>query len=97
MLGEARPEVTVEGIKFLSRDFRVEAHTPFVDFPGDISINRTLLHAFMSGNNSYHLNQDGFRDAINRFGIDSPISNITKRLSYYGNQQDVTEFMKQVV
>jgi hypothetical protein len=86
MLGEARPEVTVEKIQFLSRDFRVKAETPFVDFPGKPTIYRALLHSFMSGQNSYHLNVEGFSKSLQKFGIDSPVSNVTKRLSYYGNE-----------
>lgn len=48
----------------------------------------------MSGQNSYHLDQYGFVDALRRFGIDSPVANITKRLSFYGNTEDIMLMMK---
>jgi hypothetical protein len=49
----------------------------------------------MSGANSHKLDEEGFANALSRFGIDSPIANVTKRLSYYGNTVEILNLIKE--
>ena len=48
----------------------------------------------MAGDNGFEINAQEFIAGCNRFGIDNPFPIITKRLSLYGNDEDVEEMIK---
>ena len=50
----------------------------------------------MCGSNNDSVNEVEFGTGCNRFGVDNPIPTITKRLSLYGNTEDVESIFKQV-
>ena len=50
----------------------------------------------MCGTNTNYVNEVEFGTGCNRFGVDNPTPTITKRLSLYGNTEDVESIFKQV-
>jgi len=60
-----------------------------VHFANDISFLRAFIYSLVCGENGPEVSQPQFLAACNRFGIDNPCPIITKRLSCYGNSEDV--------
>ncbi len=50
----------------------------------------------MCGANNNYVNELEFGTGCSRFGVDNPVPTITKRLSIYGNTEDVESIFKQV-
>ena len=63
-------------------------------YPGIITIRRAFLYALVCGDNGFEINTQEFIAGCNRFGIDNPSPIVTKRLSLYGNDEDIDEIMK---
>lgn len=92
LVNEDGAEVTVDRISILSKEFKANRGAiPFLMYPGSIGIARALVFAYMSGANSYEINAKAFQAACTKFGLDSPVPPITKRLALYGNTEDVIE------
>ena len=72
-----------------------EKHSsPFVRYPGDITFIRSFIYSLVCGTNGGKINKTEFLAACNRYGIDNPCPIITKRLSYYGNSEELTKEFK---
>jgi len=54
-----------------------------------MSFYRTWIYSLTCGDNSKSITKQEFLAACNRFGIDNPCPIITKRLSNYGNTEDL--------
>lgn len=66
----------------------------FVSYPGSISIARALAYGYMSGENNYRVNADGFQKACSLFGIDNPMPTVTRRLAAYGNAPELMSLIR---
>lgn len=73
-----------------------KSNLQFVGYPGQISCLRALIYGFMCGSNDEKVNEVEFGSGCNRFAMDNPTPTITKRLSLYGNTEDVESIFKQV-
>ena len=51
----------------------------------------------MCGTNQSDLNEFEFLAGCNRYSIDNPIPTITKRMAFYGNQEDVAKAIETMV
>jgi hypothetical protein len=60
-----------------------------VHFAGDISFVRSFIYSLVAGKNNNFITKEQFLAACNRYGIDNPCPIITKRLSFYGNTDDI--------
>lgn len=86
-------EVTVDRLLNLTRDYKqMKALPQFTGFSKHIGITRTVLYSYMTGVNSREICARDFMAAVTKFGLDSPIPNVTRRLAFYGNTQDVIDF-----
>jgi hypothetical protein len=97
ILGESKTEgPTCQKIHDYSKDLRYKPKLPveMLEYPGRISILRTICYAYMSGNNNNDFDKDGFMTACTQFGLNCPNPCVVRRLAYYGNPEDV---MKAVV
>jgi hypothetical protein len=78
-------------LKLFSRDLRLIKNVPdFMFYPSTITFARVFLYAYLSGNNSYNLDEKGFLEACTKYGLTSPIPFFTKRLALYGNTVDLS-------
>ena len=69
-------------------------HLKFAD---NFTMIRTFIYSLVCGLNQAEVTTEQFMAACNRFGVDSPLPIITKRISLYGNNEDLTkEFQKLV-
>lgn len=94
LLSEKNPDgPQADRVEAMSKEFKQLGRkvNPFLVFPGVISINRAILHGYMSGVNSHEMDRYGFMEGVAKFGIDVPIPCITKRLALYGNTVDILE------
>ena len=57
----------------------------YTDFAKQIGVARAILYSYLSGNNTHEIKAKDFLEASSRFGLDSPVPIITRRLSFYGN------------
>lgn len=81
-----------------SKDFKtVKSVAQYLLFPGTISFGRVFLYAYLSGDNGFSLDKDGFLEACTRYGLDSPVPCFSKRLAMYGNTEDVAKYLKDIV
>ena len=79
----------------MMRSIVPEKHSsPFVRYPGDITFIRSFIYSLVCGNNNATLTKAQFLAGCNRFGIDNPCPIITKRLSYYGNSEELAKEFK---
>ena len=60
-------------------------------FGEHFTLIRTFVYALSCGINNNDITVDQFMAACNRFGVDNPLPIITKRISLYGNQEDVVK------
>ncbi len=63
--------------------------------PGKISVAKALVHAYLSGTNSFEIDRIGFMTGCSKFGLDSPVPCVTKRLAFYGNNEDIVKQVEQ--
>jgi hypothetical protein len=61
-----------------------------------MTIGRVIIHAMLSGDNSYSIDKAGFLHGVARFGLDLPVPSINKRLAMYGNTEDIISQVKKV-
>ena len=57
---------------------------------------RSLLYAFICGNNGFETSDVEVLAAFNRFGLDNPTPVITKRLSLYGNEEPLEKVIERL-
>ena len=69
---------------------------PSIQYAKNITFTRAFIYALTCGNNNNEVNPSAFLAACNRFGIDNPCPIITKRLSLYGNQEDIEKDFKRI-
>ena len=55
---------------------------------------RSLLYAYMCGDNGSEVSEKEFLAACNRFGIDNPMPVICQRLYFYGNNEPVEKILE---
>ena len=67
-----------------------------VYFADIVSFIRAFIYSLVCGKNSVDASQAQFLAACNRFGLDNPCPIITKRLSNYGNAEDVEKDFKRL-
>lgn len=65
-----------------------------VAFAKDITQARAFIYALTCGTNDVEITAESMLAGCNRFGLDNPIPTITKRLSTYGNGEDVTDLIR---
>ena len=56
---------------------------------GTFSLTRAYLYAELCGGMESEVNEQAFSAGCNRFGIDNPTPTITKRLSTFGNIEEI--------
>lgn len=66
-----------------------KSFSPSVHYPREITVIRSFLYSLVCGDNSGKVSMAEFLAGCNRFGIDNPCPIITKRLSTYGNNEDI--------
>jgi hypothetical protein len=66
-------------------------------FANEISFARAYLYGIICGKNDSVLYADQFLVGCNRFGLDSPCPQITKRLGCFGNQEDIDKDFKRLL
>jgi hypothetical protein len=66
----------------------------FVSYPRHIANRRAFIYALLCGDNQNKINQNEFLAACYKYGLDNPCPSVTKRLSLYGNDEDVEEYLK---
>ena len=65
-------------------------------FPRDVTCFRAFVYALVCGENTGKVAKAQFLAGCNRFGIDNPCPIVTKRLSNYGNTEDVANDFKKL-
>jgi hypothetical protein len=65
--------------------------SPLIQFTGQISLLRSMVYAYLCGNNDGHANDFEFLAGCNRFAVDNPTPTVTKRIAFYGNTEDITK------
>ena len=79
-------------IKDMLTDFLPsKAPSTSVHFPKDITFYRAFIYSLVCGTNSNEITKEQFLAGCNRFGIDNPCPIITKRLSNYGNAEELVK------
>lgn len=87
--------ISMKQVADLMRNIVPEKHSsPFVRYPGDITFIRSFIYSLVCGANNNTITKTQFLAACNRFGIDNPCPIITKRLSYYGNSEELAKEFK---
>ena len=71
--------------------------SPILQFANTISFTRAYIYGIVCGSNDNVLKSDQFLVGCNRFGIDSPCPQITKRMGAYGNQDEMDKDFKRLV
>ena len=66
-------------------------------FPGTITFARVFLFAYLSGENGYALDNEGFLEACTKYGLTNPVPCFSRRLAMYGNTEDVTKCLQTIV
>ena len=92
-LAEKKGDLTCERLSFLAKEFYSKKFTPFLTHPTGISFSRVLLHAMLTGDTDQEIDQRGWQVALQRFGLDSPIASVSKRLGMFGNTEDLLELI----
>ena len=65
-----------------------------VSFAKEITHARAFIYALQCGQNNGTVDAAALLAGCNRFGLDSPIPTITKRLATYGNTEDVVDLVR---
>lgn len=65
-----------------------------VQFPREITFYRAYVYALVCGDNNKKVTKQQFIAGCNRFGVDNPCPIITKRLSIYGNTEEMVKEFK---
>jgi hypothetical protein len=73
-----------------------KSSSPSVHYPRDITIIRSFIYSLVCGENSGKIAPAAFLAGCNRFGIDNPGPIITKRLSCYGNPEELEKDFKRL-
>ena len=74
-----------------------KSQSPMVHFAQNITFVRSFIYSLVAGKNDNVITIDQFLAACNRYGIDNPCPIITKRLSFYGNHEEIDKEFKKVV
>lgn len=69
-------------------------HLKFAD---NFTLIRTFIYSLVCGLNQTEVTTQQFMVACNRFGVDSPLPIITKRISLYGNNEDLQKELQKMV
>ena len=75
--------------EIINNDQNYKYASQFLSYAGEISQYRALVFALMSGDNSFEVTEHALQSGCNRFGLDSPVPIITKRLALYGNEENI--------
>lgn len=70
---------------------------PTVTFARNMTFIRAFVYALVCENNSDEISLPSFLAACNRFGIDSPCPIVSKRLSTFGNAEELEKEFKRLV
>ena len=57
---------------------------------------RALIYAMMCGKNGFDCTESEFVAGCNRFGLDNPVPIITRRLSHYGNEENIEKMVERL-
>ena len=68
-----------------------------LNFCSDISYVRSYLFGIICGKNDQILTADQFIAGCNRFGVDSPCPTIIKKMSSFGNSEEMDDNFKRLV
>lgn len=60
-----------------------------MSYPGLITCGKALLEAYIKGDDLETISNKIFFQASTKFGLDSPVACVTKRISWYGNTDDI--------
>jgi hypothetical protein len=74
-----------------------KAPSTTVYFPKDITMFRAYVYSLVCGSNGKTISREEFLAGCNRYGIDNPCPIITKRLSYYGNSEELDKEFKDLI
>lgn len=58
-----------------------------MSFPGAVTAARVLLFTYLS--NPTKFDADAFIRACSKFGLDCPVAQVSRRLSLYGNTNEI--------
>ena len=100
MQDESRNSVTLENARDVVQDVRNKTKpstSNVVSWPSHIATLRALVYAYMCGTNQADLNEFEFLAGCNRFALDNPCPTITKRMAFYGNNEDVAKGLDGIV
>lgn len=82
---------------FVTNKENVKSPILHLKFPENFTLIRAFIYSLSCGLNGDEVTSEQFLAACNRFGIDNPLPIITKRISLYGNNEDLAkEFQKLV-
>ena len=65
----------------------------FLSYGGSVCQLRSLAYAMMCGKNDFNVQDQEFIAGCNRFGLDNPVPIITRRLSTYGNEENIEKMI----
>lgn len=83
--------------KLLKKFLPDRSNSPMLNFCTDISFIRSYLYGIICGGNNEILTADQFVAGCNRFGIDSPCPTIIKKMSSFGNSEEMDDNFKRLV
>ena len=87
--------ITTEVVEKVTKDIRAnKIQNPLVKFTSSFSSTRALIYAFMCGTNSNDVNEVELLAGCHRFGVESPVPVVSKRISLYGNEESVQYMLK---
>lgn len=93
---EQRAEVTYDNVQSIMTNLQSKQTFQFLSFGSSISQLRALTYAMMCGKNDFNVYDIEFVSGCNRFGLDNPVPIITKRLSTYGNEENIEKLVERL-
>lgn len=89
--------ITTDVVEKVTKDIRAnKIKNPLVKFAGSFSMSRALIYAFMCGTNGYDVNEVELLAGCHRYGVESPVPIVSKRISLYGNEESVQFMVKRI-
>jgi len=73
---------------------RTKSPSALVHFPGLMSNIRAYIYAMLSGDNGFLVSEEEIKAACSRFGLDNPCPSVTRRLAWYGNQDEIEKMVE---
>jgi len=86
---------TEELDQILKESVPSESPSALVSYPTELTFRRVFIYALTAGQNSYDINGQELLAGASRFGIDSPLPIVAKRLALYGNEMSMNEAMRE--